>query len=51
MKELKPLRVQLEELNKERAIVVNEKIRLTEEIKELGISKNIVYMIMKSIIY
>lgn len=47
MKELKPLRVQLEELNKERAIIVNEKIRLTEEIKELGISKNIAHMINK----
>ena len=50
MKELKPLRVQLEELNKERAIIVNEKIRLTEEIKELGISKNIASMINRGVL-
>ena len=45
MNELKPLRVQLEELNKERGVIVKEKIRLTEAIKDLGISKNIAAMI------
>ena len=50
MNEIKPLRVQLEELNKERAIIVNEKIRLTEEIKELGISKNIASMINRGVL-
>ena len=50
MKELKPLRIQLEELNKERAIIVNEKIRLTEKIKELGISKNIASMINRGVL-